>query len=50
MTLLGILAQDSDWDEILLVAITVVLFGALLLLARRRAIGAASRDRESEPS
>jgi Flp pilus assembly protein protease CpaA len=46
--LFAILAQETGWSEFLLVGVPIVVFGALLLLARRRAIELASRREETD--
>lgn len=43
MRLLGILAHQNGWDEILMVAGPVVVFAGLLAVARRRALEQSGR-------
>jgi hypothetical protein len=46
--LFAIFAQETGLNEFLLVGVPIVLFGAMLLLARRRAIELASRREETD--
>ena len=45
MSPLAILAHEGGWDEIVMVAAPIVVFGGLLMVARRRAVEqSTSRD------
>ncbi len=55
MTWAGLIAHQGGWDEILFVVVPLVLFGGLLLLARRRvdqmdAIEEPADDEEAAPA
>ncbi len=45
-----LLAHQGGWDEILLVAGPLVVFGGLLAVARRRALALADRSTEENPT
>jgi len=49
MNLATLLAHQGGWDELLLVSGPVVIFAALLVLARRRANALVAEQRLTEP-
>jgi len=44
-----LLAHQGGWDEILLVAGPLVVFGGLLAVARRRAVALSDQQADEEP-
>jgi hypothetical protein len=44
-----LLAHQGGWDEILLVAGPLVIFGGLLAVARRRAVALSDQQADEEP-
>ena len=45
-----ILSHQGGWDEIVMVTVPIVVFGALLGLARRRAIKIAEASESTDPT
>jgi hypothetical protein len=50
MVVATVLAHQGGWDEILMVAGPIVVFGGMLWVARRRALEQAERDRDGDPA
>lgn len=50
MGLASLLAHQGGWDEIIMVAGPILVFGGLLLVARRRAVAAADEREADSPT